>query len=149
MRNCGLVAVNFQGPATTKLLLVTLTNLNLLLTFWKFTNIKPRFFLLKVLTIRYMVLCTYPKAQISTIDLKKCIRLRVRVRHIQDKNYKKNKGRKTFLNLSFFKTLVTQNQNSSFNKGFYLRQEVDCSVRLLKTVMIRNSYDHKRFSKKM
>ena len=149
MRNCGLAAVNFQRPATTKLLLVTLTNLNLLLTFWKFTTIKPRFFWLKVLTIRCMVLCTYPKDQSLTIDLKRV--------HVSASVYvtykvnttKKNKGRKTFLNLSFFKTLVTQNHNSFFNKGFYLRQEVDCSVRLLKTVMIRNSYDHKRFSKKM
>ena len=37
----------------------------------------------------------------------------------------------------FFKTLVTQNHNSAFNKGFYRRQAVNCSMRF------ENSYDQK------
>ena len=40
--------------------------------------------------------------------------------------------------LGFFKTLVTQNDNLAFNKGFYLRQAVIFSLRLFE-----NSYDQK------
>ena len=50
----------------------------------------------------------------------------------------KNKGWKTFLILDFLKTLVTQNHNSAFNKGFYLKQAVNCSLSLLE-----KSYDQK------
>ena len=40
--------------------------------------------------------------------------------------------------LGFFKPLVTQNHDTVFNKGFYQRQAVNCSLRL-----IENSYDQK------
>ena len=71
------------------------------------------------------------------------------VRHIQNKNYKnlknskairvhQNKGWKPILILGFFKTLVTQNLNLSFTKGFFLRQAVNCSLKLFE-----NSYDQK------
>ena len=79
--------------------------------------------------------------------------------HIQDKNDKKlkkqncykntkkrmkkqwkvkNKGWKTFLVLGFFLILVSQNNNSAFNRGFYLMQAVKCSLRLS-----GDSYDQK------
>ena len=80
--------------------------------------------------------------------------------HIQDKNDKKlkkqncyknakkkknekqwkvkNKGWKTFLVLVFFLILVSQNNNSAFNRGFYLMQAVKCSLRLS-----GDSYDQK------
>ena len=57
--------------------------------------------------------------------------------HTHSKNYvyfsynaKTTKNWKTFLILYFFKTSVTQNHNSAFNKGFYLRQAVSCSLPL-------------------
>ena len=50
----------------------------------------------------------------------------------------KHTGWKTFLTFGFFKTLVTQNYNWAFNKSFYLRQAVICSLRLFE-----NSYNEK------
>ena len=45
---------------------------------------------------------------------------------------------KNLVDFRFFKNLVTQNHNSAFNKGFYIRQEVKCLLRLFE-----NSYDQK------
>ena len=37
---------------------------------------------------------------------------------------------KNFFGFSFFLILVIQNNNSAFNRGFYLMQAVKCSLRL-------------------
>ena len=38
----------------------------------------------------------------------------------------------------FFKKLLTQNYNAAFNKGFYPKQAINCSLRLFE-----HSYDQK------
>ena len=59
----------------------------------------------------------------------------------------KIKGWKTFLILDFLKTLVTQNHNSAFNKGFNLRQAVNSSLSLFENKIWSEMYICKRFSR--
>ena len=42
----------------------------------------------------------------------------------------------------FFKKLLTQNYNAAFNKGFYPKQTINCSLRLFE-----HSYDQKYICK--
>ena len=68
--------------------------------------------------------------------------------YITYKKFKKRKGYnsaskkrlKNLLYFSFFKTLVTQNHNLAFSKGFYLRQAVIVHWGYVKAVMIKNVY---------
>ena len=45
---------------------------------------------------------------------------------------------KNLFDFMFFKKLLTQNYNAAFNKGFYPKQAINCSLRLFE-----HSYDQK------
>ena len=68
-------------------------------------------------------------------------------KHKGYKNTSKNE-RKTFLFLDFFEVLVTENCNSAFNKGFYLRQAFNYLLQLFvnsyvqKWVFVKDFYEY-------